>query len=242
MSSDPNTVNIFVSFSQEDSDLKIDLTKNLKILKRQNMITDWFDRDEIEIGAIAKDVVSKELSEADIILLLVSADYLANDTIWDEEIDPAMKRHEDSSDPARVIPVILRQCNWQSMSFGKLMAAPKNGHPIALHPHPDVAYTYITTVIKSLADKIKAFKQKNPVSEQLTSETSIDINNPSPDAKEMELESLLQHELDLVKMLMQWRKKIPTMAEGSEKYYLQKEIDEKAAELENLRIKIAKLK
>jgi hypothetical protein len=62
------------------------------------------------------------LESAQIILLLISADFLASDYCYGRELERALEHHE--SQTASVIPVILRSCDWQNTHFGKLQALP----------------------------------------------------------------------------------------------------------------------
>jgi internalin A len=72
--------------------------------------------------------IDNNLEEADIILLLVSADFIASDYCYDIEMKRALERHE--SGEARVIPIIVRDVSWQSAPFGKLQALPINGKAV----------------------------------------------------------------------------------------------------------------
>ena len=60
--------------------------------------------------------ISNQLESADIVLLLVSSDFLHSDYCYDIEMKRALERHAEGS--ARVIPVILRPCHWQKTLLG----------------------------------------------------------------------------------------------------------------------------
>jgi hypothetical protein len=107
------------------------LEVHLKLLKRQDIIQDWHDRD-ISAGTEWARQISTQLETADIILLLISPDFIASDYCWDIELKRAMERHEAGE--ARVIPIILRQTDWAGAPFGKLQALPKDAKPVTLWP------------------------------------------------------------------------------------------------------------
>src|SRR5262249_42607371 len=87
---------------------------------------------------------------AGIILLLVSADFLATRYIRDKEIARAMERHEAGT--ARVIPVLLKPVDaWRTASFGKLQAVPENGKAVTTWKNRDEAFADIARRIREAA-------------------------------------------------------------------------------------------
>jgi tetratricopeptide (TPR) repeat protein len=120
-------VQVFFSYSHRDEALRDELAKHLDILRRQGVISTWHDRC-ITAGREWAGEIDRELETADVILLLISVDFLSSDYINDVELTRAMARHEAQS--ALVIPVILRPCRWQRGAFAKLQALPTNGEPV----------------------------------------------------------------------------------------------------------------
>ena len=97
--------------------------------------------------------INKNLDTADIILLLISADFLASDYCWDIEIQRAMQRHEEKS--AVVIPVLLRPCDTGNADFMKLQGLPKNFKPVTTWTNQDEAFTDIAKGIRAAAETIR---------------------------------------------------------------------------------------
>ena len=137
---------VFFSYSHADEGLRDHLEKHLSMLKRQGVITAWHDR-QISAGNHVDHSISRELELADVVLLLVSPDFLASDYCYDVEMARAMARH-DTGD-CRVIPVILRHCDWWSAPFGKLLATPKDGKPVKSFPDLDEAFLQVEQAIKT---------------------------------------------------------------------------------------------
>ncbi|MGY2049084.1 toll/interleukin-1 receptor domain-containing protein [Methylobacterium sp. JK268] len=128
---------VFFSYSHKDEELRDRLEVALTTMKRQGLIDAWHDRrlrggDDFDKG------VRAELERADVILLLVSPDFIASNYCHDVEMTRAMERHE--SGEARVIPVILRPCDWHPMPFGKLLAFPRDGLAVTRWPDLDEAF------------------------------------------------------------------------------------------------------
>jgi hypothetical protein len=118
---------VFISYAREDEVLREALEKQLAILRRQGLIATWHDR-RIGAGTEWAKQIAGELEAADLILLLVSPDFLASDYIFDVELKRALERHEAGA--TRVIPIILRPCLWQRGAFAKLQALPTDGEPV----------------------------------------------------------------------------------------------------------------
>ncbi|MFN8306419.1 MAG: toll/interleukin-1 receptor domain-containing protein [Ferruginibacter sp.] len=140
---------VFLSYSHEDENMKNILDKNLVMLKRSDKIDVWQDR-AIKAGDVWDDQIRRELEAADIILLLISVDFNNSQYIWNKELKTAMERHERGE--ARVIPIILRTCEWSEMPYAKLQALPTNAKPISSFTDTDVAYTEVAKGIRMLVD------------------------------------------------------------------------------------------
>ena len=89
--------------------------------------------------------IDAHLNSAQIVLLLVSADFLASDYCYDVEMQRAMEWHE--SREARVILVILRPVDWQEAPFGRLQALPTDGKPVATWPNQDAVFVNVVAGI-----------------------------------------------------------------------------------------------
>ena len=120
---------VFVSYSHKDDELRSSLVTDLKLFQCQGLILLWHDR-LITAGQEWKGQIDDNLVRAGIILLLVSADFIASDYCYDIEMELALARHQTGE--ARVIPIIIRDVKWQQAPFGKLQALPKDGKAITL--------------------------------------------------------------------------------------------------------------
>lgn len=137
---------VFFSYSHKDEPLRDELEKHLSMLRREGLIEIWHDR-RITAGSEVDSEISRNLEEADIILLLVSVDFLASEYCYSIEMNRAIERHDAGL--AKVIPIILRKCEWRRAPFGKLLAVPTDGRPAMSWPSLDDALTDITTQIRA---------------------------------------------------------------------------------------------
>jgi len=144
-------VTLFFSYSHIDEALRDELEVQLSTLKRQGIIKIWHDR-RIGAGEEFDKAISKNLEEADIILLLVSPSFLASDYIHNIELQRAMERHERQE--AIVLPVILRHCDWEHAPFGNLLAVPRDGKPVSKFPDRDEAFLEVVQAIRMAVSKL----------------------------------------------------------------------------------------
>ena len=145
------SIKLFFSYAHKDEPLRGELAKHLTLLKRQNIITDWYDRN-ITAGTDWAQAIDDNLNTADIILLLISANFLASNYCYDKEMTRALERHNQGT--ARVIPIILRPCDWHSAPFGKLQALPKDAKPITQWSDQDAAFTNIAQGIRKAVEEL----------------------------------------------------------------------------------------
>jgi internalin A len=141
-------IRVFISYSHKDDELREQLGTHLKIFQRQGTIELWHDR-LLTGGQEWKGQIDDNLQRANIILLLVSADFIASDYCYDIEMTRALARHQAGE--ARVIPIIVRDVNWQSTPFGTLQALPKDGKAVTLWPDRDNAWRQVADGIEEVS-------------------------------------------------------------------------------------------
>src|SRR5690348_1821092 len=159
---------LFFSYSHIDEALRDRLEVHLAALKREGAISTWHDR-RITAGDVLGQRIDENLESADIILLLVSPDFLASDYCHDVEMRHALARHKGGV--ARVIPVILRPCDWQHSPFAHLLAAPTDGKPITKWANEDEAFL-------DVVQKIRAALPANPRPDVGSSRSGSSVSGP----------------------------------------------------------------
>ncbi|MGR3319290.1 MAG: toll/interleukin-1 receptor domain-containing protein [Candidatus Anammoxibacter sp.] len=142
---------LFFSYSHKDEELRNELEIHLALLKRQGVISSWHDR-RITAGSDIDQTISSELESSQIILLLVSAHFLASDYCYEKEMTRALEKNQDES--AVVIPVILHPCDWHSSPFGNLRATPTDGKPVSMHGNQHEAFAIIAKDVRETAQSI----------------------------------------------------------------------------------------
>jgi hypothetical protein len=76
---------IFISYSHKDEEWKERLVTQLKILEMEGFCTLWDDR-KIEWGDDWLPEIDKSLEEAQIVIMMISADFLISNFILNQEV------------------------------------------------------------------------------------------------------------------------------------------------------------
>jgi|GEM_PF-618213 len=149
-------INVFISYSHKDRKLRDELATHLSNLRRQGQISDWYDGD-IAPGTEWKEQIQTHLNKAQVILLLISADFMASEFCYSIEMQQAIARHQ--ANQARVIPIILRPTDWEGAPFSHLKALPTDGKAVTRWPSHDDAFE---DVMKGLRAAIKELSTTVP--------------------------------------------------------------------------------
>lgn len=131
----PPRVKVFISYSHQDDEHRKALETQLKGLGRRLPITYWSDK-TLQLGGMVDEDILRQLQTADIVLLLVSPDFVASTNVYDKEAQEVLQRYEQGG--KTVIPIIVRTTpKWQELPLGKLTALPHGGKPLEDWPSKD---------------------------------------------------------------------------------------------------------
>jgi hypothetical protein len=151
------SVDVFISYSHKDRRLREQLARHLSALRNQGIINDWFDGDIIEGQEWEKELL-EHLNTAQVILLLVSPDFIASTFCYQIEMTRALERHHAGH--ACVIPIILRPTDWKDTPFAKIKALPTDGRPITTWRSRDEALLDVVTGIKRAIKELQNSKSR----------------------------------------------------------------------------------
>jgi internalin A len=149
---DSKAIRLFYSYAHKDEPYLKELEAHLKILQRNGIIQGWNDR-QLEAGEGWREEITEQLENADIVVLLISADFIESDFCYEIEMKRAMERYEKGE--AWVIPVIIRDYNWSKAPFGKLQAVPKDGKAVDLWDNRDSAWRNVSEEIERAAESLR---------------------------------------------------------------------------------------
>ena len=145
-------VRVFVSYAHRDERDMERLNAHLKLAERQRLISVWYDR-MLKAGDAWDPRILDELNRADIIVMLVSADFLASEYIFEKEFPRALERHR--ANDATAIAVILKDCEWFQTDVQYIQVLPKDGRPVKKWVQRDTAWTAVATTVRRTAEAIR---------------------------------------------------------------------------------------
>ena len=165
----PKPFSIFISYAHEDAKLCEELKRHLSSLKHNGVVSLWRDGD-ISPGTDWEEKILTQLNHADIILLLISADFLNSEFCRSKEMAKAIERHEANT--ARVVPIIVRSTFWKIERFAKLQALPLSDErrplPVTSWSLHDDAWEKVVSGIYEVANDLeqKELEQKKLANER----------------------------------------------------------------------------
>jgi hypothetical protein len=146
-----NALKVFVSYSHADETLKNQLVAHLKPLEHAGLIALWHDL-KLNAGDEWDAMVARNLDEADIILLLISVDFINSKYCYERELERALERH--TAQQTTVVPIILRSCMWSNTPFSTLQALPKEGKAVTAWPDKDEAFLSVAEGLRRVVDDL----------------------------------------------------------------------------------------
>lgn len=153
------------SYSHKDGRLRTKIEKHLALLKDKGYIDEWYDR-EILPGQAFRDEFDCNLETADLILLVLSPDFLASHECM-RELRIALEL-KAKNNTLVVVPVIARPCAWKDLEgISGLLAIPTDGIPITKWENEDEALHDIYENIRKIVTRIP-FRIKTEFRDDLT--------------------------------------------------------------------------
>jgi len=143
----------FISYSHKDDSYRRQLETILFPLEKKHEIELWCDRKLIP-GSDWDEEINKKLLSSDVILFLISPDFIASTYCIDTEIKNALKQANKGT--ATLIPIVVRVCNWQDwFGLNKFNCLPDNGKPIKHWDDKDEAWLNVLEGIEKIISKNK---------------------------------------------------------------------------------------
>jgi hypothetical protein len=119
----------FISYSHANKEYLSRLMVHLKPLEKKGLIDIWKDTD-IQIGDKWREEIDKALSNSNIAILLLSADFMASDFIIENELPPLLAKAEVKG--TKIVPIILTPCRFlREPSLSRFQAANLPHEPLS---------------------------------------------------------------------------------------------------------------
>ena len=142
---------LFYSYCHKDEVYRDTLATHLDLLKRNGLLDDWHDR-KITAGSEIQTDIAHHFATSDVILLLLSPDFISS-RACQKEMSDALERRKDQHDHVVVIPIVLRPCSWKDCpELSDLRAIPRDGLPVAKWQSEDEAFLDIYNELKRVLE------------------------------------------------------------------------------------------
>jgi hypothetical protein len=149
-------VKLFYSFSDKDERLREALERHLASLKWQGILADWHHR-RIDAGQEWQREVDSHLLAADVVLLLISADFIASEYCYGVELERAMRLNRSGT--TRVVPVVVRAVDLACHPLNELRALPSDGRPVTSWSNEDEAWKDVVQGIRQVVEEVREAKR-----------------------------------------------------------------------------------
>lgn len=142
-----HALRVFISYSHHDEQHRQKLERTLVLLKRSGLVETWSDRC-LAPGEEWDSKIDSELNAADVIIFLVSLEFLASSYCFEVEVSSALKRH--AAGAATVVPIIVRPVPLKHTEFSHIQAVPRDGKAITTWQHEDEAWVDVEQSIRDV--------------------------------------------------------------------------------------------
>ncbi|MBL7696531.1 MAG: toll/interleukin-1 receptor domain-containing protein [Chitinophagaceae bacterium] len=156
----------FISYSHKDGSALDLLHKHLAQLRRDDLLSQWTDRD-IRPGGRVDNTISTALERSQIFLALLSPDYIASQYCYDKEFQRALELERNGR--LTIVPIILEPCDWLSTPFSSFNALPKDGKPINTYNNINTAFLDVVQKLRKLIEDDGVISMSSPNKDSLTS-------------------------------------------------------------------------
>ncbi len=161
-------VKAFVSYAHKDLAHLKTLQAALSPLVRLQKLQLWDDRD-IEAGEEWLPEILQQLEQADIMLCLVSPDFVNSDFCYLQEFQAALDAHRCGE--KAVVPIMLRKTNWQDLPLAAIQAPP--GEWICSAADQDGAWCQVSERLRPVIEAVRERKVKKLEAENLPTRTRL---------------------------------------------------------------------
>ncbi|RML69891.1 Toll-interleukin receptor [Pseudomonas syringae pv. syringae] len=155
-------VKVFVSYSHLDKSYLDSFERCLSNMRRHNEISTWTDKD-VTAGEEWRNKIERNLEEAEIIILLISPDFMHSGYCYDVEMGKALQHHREKK--AKVIPVYIRATDVKGSIIAELQGLPEDRRPINQWDDKDGAWK---NVVEGLRLSIAEYLQAKPMHVETT--------------------------------------------------------------------------
>ncbi len=140
---------VFISYSHMDKLMKDELITHLTPLIDNDDIDIWCDH-ELLVGTEWNDEIQKKLDESDVVLFLLSSDFLSSVYVKNVEIPKVFEKYNKDKSSIKICPILLRDVFYKKTMWNQFIILPDDAVPVDDYNKKDKAYVNIVKGISKL--------------------------------------------------------------------------------------------
>lgn len=192
-------MNIFIAFADQDRDVRNNLLRQMDLVKDSQGWNIWSSK-EILAGEDWDAEIKQRLMDSQVVILLLSADFLTSKYILEKELPQAVEKHKRGD--CLIIPVIARVCHWKDTPFGKyaqlgdIQALPVGEKPIMSKKHWDNDDEPYFEVVEGMKEAIRTFQAKKKEGAEAAEHERLALEKQKQEAAQREREAQVRNKQD----------------------------------------------
>ena len=149
----------FISYSHQDKEYMKEFKKHLNSLTRKSTIVAWHDK-KLVAGDELDAEIKKHLLESDLVIFLVSVDFLTSFNCYEVELKTSLDRAKNGA--CRIISVIVRPCGWKDTPLKDYVIATEDAKSISEYGDKDAAWQEVVESIEKCVNKFSHDRERIP--------------------------------------------------------------------------------
>ncbi|MBB6342043.1 hypothetical protein HNP49_002211 [Pseudomonas fluvialis] len=149
----------FISYSHADEHHKNRLLQFLSILKRDGTLESWHDR-LLVAGDKLDEEIEENLNSADLVVLLVSQDFISSYYCYEVELKKALSQVDRKE--SRIISIIVDHCTWRDTPLSDFVLMPRDAKPVTEYENSNKAWLEISEEIRRVCSVVKKKEIAHP--------------------------------------------------------------------------------
>jgi len=147
-------VRLFFSYSHKNQKYRKAMEKSLALLERRKLLKHWSDH-SILPGQQISPKIREEMDKADIIVFLLSQDFIASDECMKEWNDA--KKLVNQGKLLFRVPIILSDCAWKDLlDSDDVKALPNDGRAVATFTNESEPWNEVYEGIKAIINQLRS--------------------------------------------------------------------------------------
>ncbi len=147
-----DSLSVFICYARKDEAFRDQLEGALVPYQRKGELEVWFD-ELVDPGQDWEDEILSRLERAQIIILLLSNDFVRSSYCMEKELPRALERRAEGE--CEIVPIVIRAGRYDKLDLGKIQAIQPEDKPVNEHEKADRAWLEVTKQLDRVIAKLK---------------------------------------------------------------------------------------